>query len=575
MSWQPMMYIPRAIRMRGQTWLIAALCPLVALLVAYLVALLSLVLGPSLEQLAQAAGEDISPLSSVLPGLLDGVPSTAISALVLTLLGLAAPMSMTVKLITDLGFPFSFHVSLWMVPLTLTLVTALVIFLLHRRECRGISQSGFMVAIPALISGAVLAAIAGVASLFTTINLSVSPQLLSTFGEDFGLETSMSLSALWLVLGAFALGFLPAALARLNAIRPRRTTYVYTSLPSQAHAFAHALRTSFLVLIGAVLATGVYMTVYALFKLDGAPATILFYAVPFVVNIGIVCLFGSIGGLGVVTTNTPSDFGADIPVPADETLRGLIFDGAPWTIWIMAILVVSSFVLGAIYWGRTRDPRTERGVLSWLALPISFIVAGSVAMALNMLVVSGAIFGETMSVVVRLSWLDVLWIIGIGIIMEVISRFARPRGPLSAEQFIPGIYQGYGQAVPAQAPPFQPMPGHMMPAQPMMAGQPMPGQFPGQAPGQPMPSQAAGAGNAPYYGGMSQGPGSYSPAPTFPTQQVQASGTPVAGPPGTPQGSYARGSWPTGTVPPTEATPPSSATPPDGTGAPNSTTPSN
>lgn len=559
MSWQPMMYIPRATRMRGQTWLIAVLAPVVALLVTYVVALLSLVLGPSLEQLAQAAGEELPPLSTVLPSLIDGVPNTAVSALILTLLGLAAPMSMTVKLITDLGFPFSFHVSLWMVPLTLTLVMALVVFLLHRKECRGISQSGFMVAIPALVSGAVLAVIAGVASLFTTIDISVSPQLLSTLGEDFGLEISMSLNALWLILGAFALGFLPAALARLNAIRPRRTTYAYTSLPSQAHAFAHALRTSFLVFIGAVLATGVYMTVYALFKLDGAPANILFYALPFLINLGIACLFGSLGGFGVVAMHAPSDLGGDVPAPENETMRALIFDGAPWTIWIMAILVIASFVLGAIYWGRTRDPRTEHGILSWVALPISFTAAGLAAMALNMLVISGSVFGETISVVVRLSWLDALWVIGIGIVMELISRFAQPKGPLSPEQLIPGIYQGSGQAAPAQEPSFQPVPGQPMPGAPV-------------------------AGNAPYYGGMPQAPGPYPSAPAFPVQQAPAPGAPVVSSPtnsyapqnfatGATGGSYKPGVSPTGAPAPTGVTPPST-TPPGGTISPNGPAPS-
>lgn len=495
MSWQPMMYIPRATRMRGRTWLIAALSPVLALLMTYLVALFCLLLGPSLEQLAQAAGEEIPPLSTVLPSLIDGVPSTAVSALVLTLLGLAAPISMTVKLTTDFGFPFSFHVSLWMVPLTLTLVMALVVFLLHRKECRGISQSGVMVAVPSLVSGAVLAAIAAVASLFTTIDMSVSPQLLSTFGEDFGLETSMSLHATWLVLGAFALGFLPAALARLNAIRPRRTTYVYTSLPSHTHAFAHALRTSLIVFLGAALATGLYVAVYALFKLDGVPASILVYGLPFLVNLGIACVFGSMGGFGVVTMNAPSDLGGGIPGVENETMRALIFDGAPWTIWIMVIFVISAFVLGAVYWGRTRDPRTEHGILSWLALPVTFSAVGFAAVALNMLVMGGSVLGETISVMVRLSWLDMLWVIGIAILMEIISRFARPKGPLSPEQLLPGMYQGSSQAVPAQAPFFQPMPGQMMPTH--MA--------PGQAPGH-YPPGAPIAGNAPYYGGMPQAP---------------------------------------------------------------------
>lgn len=108
MSWQPMMYIPRATRMRGRTWLVAAFSPAVALLIAYLVTLLSLALGPSPEQLAQAAGEEIPPLSTVLPGLVDGVPSTAVSALILTLLGLAAPMSMTIKLVASLWIPALF-----------------------------------------------------------------------------------------------------------------------------------------------------------------------------------------------------------------------------------------------------------------------------------------------------------------------------------------------------------------------------------------------------------------------------------------------------------------------------------
>ena len=533
MSWQPMMYIPRATRMRGRTWLVAAFSPAVALLIAYLVTLLSLALGPSPEQLAQAAGEEIPPLSTVLPGLVDGVPNTAVSALILTLLGLAAPMSMTIKLVASLGFPLSFQLSVWIVPLTLTLVMALVIFLLHRKECRGISQSGLMVSLPALLSGAVFAVIAGVASLFTTLNMSVSPQLLSTLGEDFGLEASMSFDAVWLILGAFVLGFLSAALARLNAIRPRRTTYAYTSLPSHAHAFAHALRTSFTVLVGAALATGLYMAVYALLQLDGVPANILFYSLPFLINVGIACIFGAIGGLGVVTMDAPSDFGGGIPGGSEnETMRALIFDGAPWTIWIMAIFVVSALVLGAVYWGRTRDPRTEHGVLSWLALPIAFSFAGFLAISLNMLVIGGSFFGEIISVTIRLSWLDLLWVIGIGILMEIISRFAGSRGPLSPEQLVPGIYQGLGQhGAGQQMPgPYPPNPGQAMPGGPMSGG-PTPGQAPyhSSMPQAPMPQ-------APM-------PGPYPPMSQPPTQQFAAPGTAAAGSPPT--------AAPSGTTPPT------------------------
>ncbi len=460
MSWQPMMYIPRATRMRSQTWLVAVLSPFVALLVTYLVTLLSLSLGPSLEQLAQRLGAEIPLLSTILPDISDGAPSMAVSALVLTLLGLATPMSVTIKLVSDLGFPLSFQTSIWVVPLTLTLVGALVVFLAHRKECRGVSQAGFMVILPALLSGAVLAVAAGVASLFTTINMGVSPQLLSMLGEGLGLEISAKFDALWLILGAFALGFFPAALARLNAIRPRRTTYVYTSLPSHTHAFAHALRTSFTVLIGAALATGLHMTVYLLFKLDGVPASSLFSSLPFLVNLGIACIFGALGGFGVVSMKTPSNFGGSILGGSEnETTRALIFDGAPWTIWIMVIFVASALVLGAIYWGHTRDPRTERGVLSWLALPVSFTCAGVLAIALNMLVIRGSFFGETLSVIVRLSWLDLIWVIGIGILMEITSRFTVSKGPLSPEQLVPGIYLGSGRFAGVQPTSDQSLPG--------------------------------------------------------------------------------------------------------------------
>ncbi|MFT3943606.1 MAG: hypothetical protein QM705_07260 [Ancrocorticia sp.] len=525
MSWQPMMYIPRATRMRGRTWIVAVLSPFVALLVTYLVALLSLSLGPSLEQLAQAVGEDIPPLSTALPGLGEGGPSIAFSTLILTLAALAAPLSISVTLNSDLGFPLSLQASLWAVPLTLTLVAALVMFLLHRNECRGISQAGFMVALPALLSGVILAAGAAVASLFTTINTSASSDLFPILGGDLTFETSTSLDATWLVVGAFVLGFFPAALARLNAIRPRRSTYVYTSLPSHAHAFGHALRTSFTVVVGAALATGAYLAVYALFNLDGLPATTLFYGLPFLVNMGIACIFGAIGGLGVVTVKAPSELG--IPGgPENETIRTLIFDGAPWTIWVMAAFVVPAFVMGALYWGRTRDPRTERGFLSWLALPLSFTCVGFLAIALNMLVAGGSFFGETLAVMVRLSWLDLLWIIGIGILMEIISRFTRPKGPLSPEQLVPGIYQGSGQPAPGQVPFAQQGPGQPMPepypvgpgSYPVGPGQVIPGQQAGphpSAPGQPVPGSYAPTPNRPVPGQQMPGPADQHPHQGF------------------------------------------------------------
>ena len=434
MSWQPMMQIPRNRRLSGRTWLVAVLAPLVGLLVAYLIALISLLVAPSAQEIMSLSDGALegAPTTPDVTDWIEGAPSTALSALILLVMGLIAPIRATVSVITEFGFPIPIQISLVAIPLTLTVTVAVVIFFMHRRSCRRISQSPLLLWLPALISAGVLAGAALILAQFTKTRIIFTPPAEAGITEIHGVNMTSELDLAWLALAALAIGLLASFLGRLNAIPARRAAYASTSVPNLTPSIAHGLRVSFGVLVLSVLSTGVYMTIYALVKMEeDVPLRIVFYVLPYLVNLGVVTTLSSLGGLGVMTMRAPSQITTQDPTGLSdyERVREQIFQGAPWTVWIMAVLVVLAVVIGGIHWARTRDPRRERGLVSWLILPLSFTLFGAAAIAANMLVFFGSAIGEEVDLTMRMSWLNLGWFFAMGLVTEIVARIARPRIP--------------------------------------------------------------------------------------------------------------------------------------------------
>ena len=478
MSWQPTMYIPRNSRMSGRTWLISVLAPLVALLVAYLVALVSLLAAPSGQELLEASGEPMggTAFPSDISDMVDGVPNTPLIALILLTMGLIAPAKATVSVITEFGFPLPIQMSVLAVPLTLTVLMGIVVFVMHRRNCRRVSQSPLLLWLPAVISALVLAGAALILVQFTSTRITLNLPEEAGVSEIYGINMTSQLDIVWLVPAALAIGLIATLLGRLNAIPARRNTYTSTSLPNHTPSIAHALRVSFGVLLFSVLATGIYMTIYALVKMeDGVPLRIAFYALPYLINLGLVTTLSSLGGFGVMTMHAPGELAASDPTGLSgyEKVREQIFQDAPWTVWIMAVFVVLAIVVGGIYWARSRDPRRERGFVSWIVLPLSFTLMGTVAIALNMLMFSGSMLGEQMDLTMRMSWLNVAWFVAMGVAMEIVARIFRPKSTvLQDPPRHPGPPPVAGHPSPGVA---HPSPGVGHPAQGMPYGAPFAG----------------------------------------------------------------------------------------------------
>ena len=489
MSWQPPMQIPRNTRISGRTWLTSVLAPLVGVAVAYLLVWVSLLLTPNLQELVEASGEGGpggAQIATMANDWFEGVPNMATSALILLAMGFLAPISATVSVVTEFGFPIPIQIFLWSTPLTVTVIVAVIVFSMHRRDCRKVSQAAPALWIPALLSAAVLAALGLLAALFAKTHVVFSPPPEAGVSDVQDITATSQVNIAWLLGAAFAIGLLTALLGRLNAIPARRATYAFTSAPTYTPSIAHGLRVSFGILLLSVIATGIYITIYMLMKLeDGVPASILFYALPFFVNIGLLTTLGSLGALGVAVMRVPGELAAagdPTGMAGNEDIREMLFRDAPWTIWIMAALVALSVILGGVYWARTRDPRRERGAVSWLILPVSFTAIGALAIATNMMLFSASVMGEQVQLTARLSWFTLAWFFALGLIAEIVARIARPKAPL------PPAYSGNPQYPGAAGGPQYPD-GPQYPG----AANGQPSQYPGvpnnaagqQSPGQP------------------------------------------------------------------------------------------
>lgn len=447
MSLQPMMQIPRASRVSGRIWLAAVLAPLLGLLAAYLVALISLVAAPSWQEMLRLSDQATggAPMASQIPEWVQGTPSTTLTALILLMTGLVAPIEATVSVISNFGFPLPVQIQLLTIPLTLTATVAVVIFFVHRVSCRKVSQSPLLLWIPALVSALVLSGTSFGLAQFTSTRIVITPPEEAGVAEIQGINMTSELNLVWLVIATLALGLAASFIGRLNAIPARRASYASTSTPTFTPSIAHGIRISFSTLLLSFLATSIYMAVYALLKMeDDVPVRVVFYVLPYLLNLGIVTTLGSLGGFGVWVMNAPGELADQDPTGLSgyEKVREQVLQGAPWTIWIMAVFVVLALIIGGIRWARTRDPRRERGFVSWIILPVSFAAIGSIAIALNMAVFSGAMLGERLDLTVRMSWLSVGWFFAMGLFTEVVARIARPR------TFISTPAPGYSVAVP-------------------------------------------------------------------------------------------------------------------------------
>ena len=485
-------FIPRNTRWTARTWLTALVAPVIALSVTYLLTVAALALVPSVADLMKQEGmsnEESMMAAGLVETLQSYLPNVWQTAFLHLVAGLGAPIVLSLKMAVGYSFggaaeeQVALDGSLWAMPLTLTVIIAAVISWAHRREGRKIRNSQPLVWLPALLSGAVTGLIALGLSLPHFIDVAAKNISLSELsdlmgGGDLGdltptidLSLFVSPNTAIALIGGFAIGFFAAALGRLSSAPAKRNTYHLTSIPTFGPTAVQAMRVTFATLLAGILISGAYLTIYALSKLDGAPASILFGAFPFFVNVGIVGMIGALGGSGEAMANAAGS--------ADKA-GGLIFEDFPWNVQVpMALLMVAIVVAGGIWWARTRDPRFERTGVGHLFVPSFFLVAGTAAVAANRLALSGTASmpgeSESAAISIQLSWLSLLWFLGMGILVEVIATVSRPTSPF------------------VQAPPYQgphPMFQGPLPQAALEPSGPQPTYVGGQAPA-PWPDQVS------------------------------------------------------------------------------------
>lgn len=513
MSTQP--FIPLNMRFSPRTWLTSVLTPIIALIVAYLVALISLALLPNLTDLANSgeiSGAPVPPdLTAGLEELSGNFPGVWEWAFVLLISALGAPLQLLLDLSMDLGFGDSsaesanMEVSLWIVPLMLTVLIAAVIYWAHRREGRKIRNSQTLVWVPALVSGVVTGLLGLLLSLPRFINLSaadiadmVDPTNdLGEFGASLDFSLVLQSSHLGAIAGGFAIGFLAAALGRMSTVPAKRNLYSVSSRPTPGPTLIQAVRVTLGTILAATLVAGIYLAVYAMISADGdVPRSLFFAAVPFLINIGLIGLIGSLGGSGVGMSNLDSP----------DSMGGRLFDGAPWNVQVpIAILMVIIVVLGGIWWARTRDPRYERNGIMHAIVPVAFLIIGAVATAVNKVSLGFSLTApgesENGTVYLQISWLALLWYLAMGLIVEAIATVSRPRSVTPGAGWAPPQFQGPGY--PGAVPPQQ----AGVPQGGFAQGVPQPGSVPRQQGGFPQ--------GAPQQSGLQQG------APQYPQGSPQ------------------------------------------------------
>ncbi|MGO1590450.1 MAG: hypothetical protein ACTHW1_02155 [Ancrocorticia sp.] len=437
-------FIPRNTRFSGRTWLTALLVPICALLIAYLLTVVSLALLPNLMDLLEMddSMDDMGlMLEDAVASATADLPGIWQRAFLILVASLGVPITLAAQMSVSIGYPgipdeqATMDASMWAMPLTLTVIIASTIVWAHRREGRRIRNSQPLVWLPALISGAVTGLVGVLLTLPKFVDVSIDQLDLSDLMGSIGapsdtadiaptLSASLTVgpSAVYALLGGFAVGFLAAALGRLSSVPAKRELYAVSSIPTLGPTVVQAIRITLGTILGGTIISGAYLTTYALFNLDGAPASIIFALFPFFINLGLIGMIGALGGSGSAVIDVMDEY---------DSASGLLFESASWYIQVPMALLIIAIVIGAgLKWARTRDPRFERNVLGHFFLPVFFLLAGTCAIALNQLAMSlsADMSGEAASATIsaQVSWTGLLWYLGMGLIIEGIATISRP-----------------------------------------------------------------------------------------------------------------------------------------------------
>jgi|GEM_PF-4873107 len=400
---------------RSSTWLTTILAPIAAVAIAWCLAFLCMLVLPTLPSTIRHELVDFG-LSW------KGGSLAHYSTLALRYTAMALSGWLTIRSgdVTSTS---------WTPTLTLTIVIAVVIYAAHRREFRRNPTGASRIALPRVVSGLVLASLAGLLIRFSTAHS-------GTFSEGEPVTTTIAPSPAGIVFG-FLLGFLAVALAWSFADRPRaadrfqRIQRPASTYSLSLRAISHATRVSLAFFIVAPLVAGLGAglldLVDQIFFGSALPATALIFRIPTLYTTGVFSMLGAFGGLryhGPVTEDVRSYRSFR---PVYETQQ-IFADESP-LYYGLALLVIAVLVYFARLWGRTRDPRTESGLGNRLCAPVLFTLIGVVLIRITAQSLSsdrpvgpygtgGAHYYHN-----GLTWTDLVWFFAFGVVFELLAAF--------------------------------------------------------------------------------------------------------------------------------------------------------
>ncbi|OCA94597.1 hypothetical protein [Actinobaculum suis] len=426
---------PKRRRFHASVWLVAAFAPIIALVVAFLVNLAAGLIGGALSHATSGANTGV-------PGGTYKHLLAAYSSLT-TVFGLGGSASLTIDGASGISFNGTFYAT----ALTTTAIIGLTLFYTHRWSGRGQRNSTLMVWMPAWLSAFVLAACTAGLAAFTR----------SDFAFE-GITGSINPSPLLAAATAIPLGLFASGFGRLLTIRSTpQNRYLLTSaspIPTFCHGVAIAFAWFILSVAFAALMLGIFVLTGAGGQLAdssvGSRFSLLLIAFPYFLTAGAVALAGSLGG----AMNISVDASLLQLLPAEyrggDGVSGihLIASGLP--IWLIVVVVLAALVatvLFGVHWGRSRDPRLQYGPISWIIMPFSFtsvtaIIYGITRFGLRL----DSSFGTgsvTLSANATTHWYIIFIGLLIGLLVEVVSRFARPAPPQTGATG----YSAYGSHV--------------------------------------------------------------------------------------------------------------------------------
>ncbi|AWE42939.1 hypothetical protein DDD63_09530 [Actinobaculum sp. 313] len=415
-----------SVRQRADVlWLVTFLAPLVAVAAAGGLALLCATSLPHAPAEVQETGSRLGLWWYSNPD-----ADTLALAFRTTALALCAAFTTTTYIDNVDYHSYEVATGTWLPALTLTVVVALVIFAAHRLEIRDPRHSTAVRA-PALYSGITLAVLTQVLRLQTNKTFSIDERV-----YRFDTDVSFPLSGLLL---AFVVGFIPVLLARATdtaratgttrttrATRATGTTHTTVSTPGRnlkklltalrAPKVAQALRIGLAFLIATPLATGLASVLIETLPLS-TPSAAFGATLPYVYNMGVFTMLGSLGGYARSGPVTP---------PAGDTTHLILSTFSPMNYCLS--LVVLAFVVGfAVVWARTGQPllhaRRDRLILPAVitVLGVCLILTDAVKLISTAPVGPYATSGA-LSYTLTLSWLSVLWFVALGAAIECLAR---------------------------------------------------------------------------------------------------------------------------------------------------------